>query len=489
MNIIKAIQDDNLFKPLFRDLSTWASWQVFLKALFALPMSKGELALYRECTGRETPPKTPFREAWVPTGVRSGKSFIAALTAVFLACFRDYRPYLAPGERAEILIIASDRTQAGVIFRYIKGFLAANPMMARLVESEKTESIDLTNRVTLRVATCSYRSIRGFTAAAVICDEVAYWRSDDGANPGVEVLRALRPRLATIPNSLLLAISSPYARSGPLWQAFTDHHGKDDSDILCWKAPTRLMNPTIPQALIDRDMTLDPEAARSEWEAEFRSDLEAYLPLEAIEAAMVQGRYEIPPMEGVNYLAFSDPSGGRRDAATLAIGHLEKEVVILDLARRWRAPHDPGIVAGEMAEILKTYRIFEVVGDRYGGAWPEQEFRKHGITYQAAEKDKSTLYLEFLPLMLSGRVELLDSKPLAAELRALERRTRKGGRDLVDHPPKLHDDLANSVAGVCTVLAVGRGMSNWGLLEFYKQEVEKRKQGQTGPPSQEAAIN
>jgi hypothetical protein len=489
MDIIKAINDQNLFRPLFRDLSTWASWQVFLKALFALPMSKEELKVYRECTGRQDAPKTPFRECWCPTGVRSGKSFIAALVAVFLACFKDYRPHLAPGERAEILIIASDRTQAGVIFRYIRGFLSANPMMTRLVESEKTESIDLTNRVTIRVATCSYRSIRGFTAAAVICDEVAYWRSDDGANPGTEVLRALRPRLATIPNSLLLAISSPYARSGPLWQAFTDHHGKDDSDVLCWKAPTRLMNPTIPQALIDRDMTLDPEAARSEWEAEFRSDLEAYLPLEAIEAAMVQGRYELPPMSGLNYVSFVDPSGGRRDAATLAIGHLEKEVVILDLARHWRAPHDPGIVAEAMAEVLKTYRIFQVTGDRYGGEWPAQEFRKHGITYQPSEKDKSVIYLEFLPMMLSGRVELLDNKTLGGELRTLERRTRKGGRDLVDHPPKLHDDLANSVAGVCTVLAVGRGVTSWGLIEFYKQEAEKMKQGQTGPPSQEAIIH
>ena len=109
-----------------------------------------------------------------------------------------------------------------------------------MMEAEKIESIDLANRVSIRVATCSFRSIRGFTAAAVICDEVAFWRADDGANPATEVLRALRPRLATIPDSLLLAISSPYARSGPLWQAFQDHHGKDDSDVLCWQAPPRV---------------------------------------------------------------------------------------------------------------------------------------------------------------------------------------------------------------------------------------------------------
>jgi hypothetical protein len=449
VNIIQAIHDKYLFKPLFRKITTWTAWFVFLKALFGLPMTKTDLALYRQCTGRETAPEQPFREAWVPTGVRSGKSFIAALVAVYLACFRDYRPHLAQGERAEILVIASDRTQAGVILRYVKGFLASNPMLSRLVEAERAESIDLNNRVTIRVATCSYRSIRGFTCAAVICDEVAFWADDSMANPATEVLRALRPRLATIPNSLLLAISSPYARSGPLWQAFQDHHGKDDSEVLCWRATTRTMNPTISQRLIDRDMALDPEAARSEWEAEFRSDLETFLPIEAIQAATVQGRYELPPMPGVTYTAFVDPSGGRKDAATLAIAHKERELAVVDLARRWKAPHDPSHVAADMAAVLKSYKVRKVSGDRYGGAWPETEFSKHGITYQPAEKDKSSIYLEFLPMILSGRVELVENKTLFNELQVLERRTRKGGRDLVDHPPRGQDDLANSVAGAC----------------------------------------
>jgi hypothetical protein len=69
--------------------------------------------------------------------VRSGKSFTAALVAVFLACFRDYRPHLAPGERAHILVIAADRSQAQVILRYIKGFLSSNPMLSKMVEAEK----------------------------------------------------------------------------------------------------------------------------------------------------------------------------------------------------------------------------------------------------------------------------------------------------------------------------------------------------------------
>jgi hypothetical protein len=68
IDIIQAIFDPALFRPLFKGISTWGSWQTFLKALFALPMDKQDLALYRQCTGREKPPTVPFHEAWVPQG-------------------------------------------------------------------------------------------------------------------------------------------------------------------------------------------------------------------------------------------------------------------------------------------------------------------------------------------------------------------------------------------------------------------------------------
>ena len=57
---------DTIFRPLFKDPSTWVAWRVFLKTLFALPLDNADLALYRQCTGRQNPPDKPFSEAWVP---------------------------------------------------------------------------------------------------------------------------------------------------------------------------------------------------------------------------------------------------------------------------------------------------------------------------------------------------------------------------------------------------------------------------------------
>ena len=78
-NIIDAVNDDNLFAPWFKDRATWAAWFTFLRALFGLPLLDRELTLYRECTGRQTPPTAPATEGWLVCGRRAGKSFVLAL--------------------------------------------------------------------------------------------------------------------------------------------------------------------------------------------------------------------------------------------------------------------------------------------------------------------------------------------------------------------------------------------------------------------------
>jgi hypothetical protein len=63
------------------------------------------------------------------------------------------------------------------------------------------------------------------------------------------------------------------------------------------------------------------------------------------------------------------------------------------------------------------------------------------------------LYQSFLPLLNSGKVELLDNAACVAQLANLERRTARGGRDSIDHPSgNYHDDIANSVAGVSALV-------------------------------------
>jgi hypothetical protein len=133
---------------------------------------------------------------------------------------------------------------------------------------------------------------------------------------------------------------------------------------------------------------------------------------------------------------------------TIAIAHMQGDGVIIDAIRERRSPFSPADVVGEFATLLKNYGIAQVKGDRYGGEWPREVFRKCGIEYNVADKAKSDLYRDLLPLFNSRRVELLDLPRLVAQLCSLERRTARGGRDSIDHPPGAHDDVANCVADV-----------------------------------------
>lgn len=182
VTILKALEDRRLFASALRDKATWRPWRAFLAALFGLPMSEDEAELFRQCTGRAAPPLAAFVEAWLICGRRSGKSFILALTAVYLGALRDYRPYLGPGERATIVVVAADRRQARVIMRYVKGLLAI-PALAKLVESETAKSIELRQSVTIEVGTASHRTIRGYSVAAALCDELAFWPQEDSQRP------------------------------------------------------------------------------------------------------------------------------------------------------------------------------------------------------------------------------------------------------------------------------------------------------------------
>jgi hypothetical protein len=456
MNLISAMADPNLFKPWFRDPKTWASWRAFIAALFGLKMSDDQLAIFKECTGRTTPQTKPATEAWLNCGRRSGKSFVLALVAVYLSAFHDYRRHLAPGERATVLILATNARQARVIFRYCRALLTNIPMLHKLVERETSDTFDLSNGTTIEVHPVSMRTTRGYTIVAALCDEIAFWPHEDAAEPDYEVLNALRPGMATLPSAMLLCASSPYARRGALWDAFRRHWGKDDDRILVWRAPTRIMNPTVQQSIIDTASEVDPISAASEWMAEWRSDIEALLSREAIEACISYDVRERPPMERTRYHAFVDPSGGSADSMCLAVGHKDNDVVILDATRERRPPFSPEDVVAEFSELLKSYKVTKVHGDRYAGEWPRERFREHGISYEPAQKPKSDLYRDMLPLVNSRKIDLLDEPRLITQLIGLERRTARGtGRDVIDHSPGAHDDLANAVAGLAAIAKRG----------------------------------
>jgi hypothetical protein len=432
---------------------SWRPWRSVIAA--ALGQRPEDGALVRQVTGRRSLPTKPVKELWCAVGRGGGKSRASITLGVGIGICRSF-PHRAPGEPIFIGLFSPDRRQSQVDLGYAKGLLHSSPALESLIASEARESIELIGDVVIEVITATTAAPRGRSYAVVVIGEAAFLPTDQSAEPDRELLRAVRPALARVPNSLLVVVSSTYARKGELYRA-VEHRNEQRDDVLVVVAPTTTMNPLFDAEAIQQALQDDPESARAEYFSEFRSDIETYLSPEAVAAVTVRGRYELPPVKGA-YVAFVDPAGGSgADSMTLGIAAATDGRAIVVCLREVRPGFNPSTVVEEFAALLKTYAISRVTGDRYAAEWPREAFRKHGIDYVVSEHTKSDLYRELLPAINAGRVELLDHARANAQLTSLERRTGRSGRDSIDHPPGGHDDLANVIAGAVVYSKVGLG--------------------------------
>lgn len=509
--------DDGMPEELKGDRRmTWTAWRVLLQAAFGMPQMdlasdhrrylpdteepppmppypgvvleetfpRGAAVLtpcltfqeiFERCTGRVTWPKIQAGLLSLIVGRRGGKSYITAIIGIYLACCRKYSLNL--GTKGMVMILARDKQQAEVIRGYVKSFIEIVPELRDMLYDEPTKSlIELKNGITIEIRAVGDAGPRGYTVVAALMDEIAFWPTDpESAKQDKKVLRAIQPSMLDIPGAMLVMLSSPYARRGELFETYRRHYGKDQSNTLVWNADTLSMRPSSSPLVLDRIREAyedDPESAKAEYGAQFRSDLEAIFSREAVSAVSIRGRFEMGYDPKKIYRAFVDPSGGSSDSYVLAIAHDEKrrtpngeefEVPVLDKVKEWQAPFDPQAVSDEAVLLLKGYKIAKVTGDAYGGEWPRDPFRKKGIEYELAEYTRSELYMNFLPLVNSKRCELLDTehhKRLVNQLTNLERHVGRSGKDSVDHPAGGHDDVANAVAGVM----IGKTVAGMGLI-------------------------
>jgi hypothetical protein len=242
--------------------------------------------------------------------------------------------------------------------------------------------------------------------------------------PDIETYRAIVPSLATLPNSMLIGISSPYKKSGLLYERWKSFFGKDDDDVLVIQASSAQLNPTLDPALIARALEDDPASARSEWLGLWRDDVGAYVPTELIESAVDIGVLVRLPKPGVAYWGFADAASGvGSDSFALGIAHKDGNEVVLDLAHEIKPPFSPDAAIAECSSLLKSYGLRACVGDKYSAGFVIEGFAKLGISYTYSERDRSAIYVESLPLFTAGRARITDNRKLVTQFASLESRT------------------------------------------------------------------
>jgi hypothetical protein len=463
MRIDQALVDPNLLGAALGDPAPWSRWLTVLKAFQGVRLSEFELAFFQSVSGDREAPPGPCSELWAIVGRRSGKSRMAAAMSVW-AALQPHR--LAPGEVATVLVLSTTKAQAGTVFRYALGFLESAPLLTRETVSVTSNEIRLRGNIVISIHTANFRTIRGRTVVAAVFDECAFWRDESSSSPDTEVYRAVLPSLAAS-NGPLIGISTPFSRTGLLHDKFKRCFGIDDADCLVVRGKSLDFNLTLNPKIVEKAFNADPEAASSEWLAEFRADITSFFDDKVIEAAVDPGRpLELPFQYGVSYHAFVDASGGRGDSYTACIGHrLDDGHFVCDLMLGQPPPFQPAEVTRWFAEVIRSYGIRRVTGDNYSAQWVAGAWETQGFNYVLSDLPASQLYLEAQPVFNGGKISIPDHKRLVSELRSLERRTSRMGRDSVTHPPGGHDDFANALAGC---LRVAHAKSNKAFVSTYR---------------------
>lgn len=450
ITIIDAVRDPNIIGDVMSPAQEAA-----LRAIYGLELKGEQLALAEQMAGSAWQPGTEQREAVFICGRRSGKSDkLAANVAIYEAFFRDHK--LSPGETGVVLLLAQNMRQAKVVKGYIEGKIDKSPILRRHVVAKRSQELELDNRITIAIHPASFRSVRGLSVVCCICDEIAFWWTEDNyANPDVEVIRAVRPAMATFPHGKLLMVSSPYTMGGVLWDAWRNRD--TDEHTLVWHAPTRLMNPTVPASFLKREQSRDPENYRREYDAEFTEAVSGFLPVDSIDGCVVPGRVELAPDNEVHHYVAAVDAAYKGDKFTMAVAHYDRDrkVLVMDLLTGWQGSRKVPLRLGEVMPQIKAlcekYGIYNVLGDQFGAEPLKDAFLRQHLNYEErtfTNQSKADIYATLRTRIIDGTIELLDHEPSLKELRGLELEHLPGGNIRIGHGRRSggHDDYADAMA-------------------------------------------
>jgi hypothetical protein len=411
-------------------------------------------------------PYTPkkYSEGWFVAGRRAGKSDALASTIVaYEAALGGHEAHVRKGQQALCFQIAQDLRMARYSLGFIRATLESSPILAKLITAITADRIDLKTGLTVAVVPPTLKAVRGYANPVAVLDEVGVWYQDsDAANPDYEIWRAVKPGQLQFPNKMLVGISSPWNKSGLLYQYFeagTDGVKASEADrdrykdCLVWHGTTAGMgNPRVTRDWLQLENNRDPRAFERECLAVFQDSISGFLSSELLKRAVDKGVTERPAEKNNFYTAAIDPAF-RHDSFALVIAHATENGVVIDVVRRWEPiagqPINPRHVMAEMAPLLRTYRVVTVTSDQYHLDTLQQLALEYGYAIEGVPftgTNKAGIYGNLQQLLNQGRLHLLDHAGQLKELRSLERTLTRTGQVQISAPTGQHDDVASATA-------------------------------------------
>lgn len=421
------------------------------------------------------------RYQWViRAGRRGGKSTTLCRLAVTEALYGAHD--IPRGTIGRVMIVAQDKDEAADRIQTIKDILNAIKVGWHPVP----DGIGLNDKpIEFKVFASTVKRVRGKTSICIICDEVAYWLDDkSGANPATEVLAAIRPTMATMPNAKIVLSSSPYGRHDAHYKAFEEGEDPGTDESGNPKAPYQITsmavswvaNPTLTE---ERTKQLEPDPVL--WSREYAcipgdDKAEGILSAGELDRVIRTGNAIISPEPGHEYWAAMDPATSG-NAWTFAIGCMRWGVVTfvdpdtsrestvkrlkrtVVFKREWRGspsqPLRPKAILQEMRTILLPYGLDTVYSDEWSFQSMYDLAADVGLTL-VMESSQVTIkrerYRNLAIYVRSQQVDLpLDEQMRQDILNVRRRITATGERiELATTPDGRHADYAPTISLLLT---------------------------------------
>jgi hypothetical protein len=403
-------------------------------------------------------------EVMVIAGIRTFKSLLVAASAI-MATQRVDVSQCGPGEIPRYSVLSVSLDNAKAVLMHLLGVLQ-RPRVAQLRVSDtelkkwsdwheiiKGSSADLVGSAFLWHPTGRPIEIRVVAGKRAGSSTVSRWGAgvglDEaprmvGASEGVvnydDTRRSVLGRL--LPGAQLFSMGSPWVNAGPVFDRFHESWGRPDAkDLIILKAKGNWLNPVwwTPErcaALKKRD----PVAYQMDVAAEFIDAGEALF-AQSIISLCTRPRNEdgttvVPFQPGHEYAAAMDPAT-RGNAWTLVVvdrvrfinseGKLDNKIRVV-WYQQWignqLAPVSPRQTLGEVAVILKDYRLEHVYSDQWSADALKDLALGVGLVVIPEtwkQQDEVNYYLGMKALMTEGLVEIPDDNQFHKDLRLVHR--------------------------------------------------------------------
>ena len=416
------------------------------------------------------------RELIVLSGIRTGKSMLAAAIAIWSSQTIEMG-HLRPGEIPRFSIVSINKDLANVVMGHMMGSILASPILTRLIFDQDaarkwltngkpgTDSIvlrnmDLNRPVEIKVVSGKRAgsSLVSRWSSGVVFDEAPRMCGQDAAVVNLDDSRkAVLGRL--LPGAGLFMIGSPWAPMGPTYEMYTDSFGKPNRERIVLKAPGPVLNPHwwTPERC-ERLKEADADAYTTDVLADF-CDVEESLLGPYLDASTMD-EMSLPYDDRLEYVCSIDPAT-RQNAFTMVIATRKGNKKMIVYCRQWQGtslePLSPAKVLQEIAVICSRYNLSWAITDQFAADAMVDLASQCGLELVIEEwtrKNKVPLFLELATQFQAGNVLIPPDHYLLKDLRLVKRRITQGGISIVfpQTSDKRHCDYAPAVA---------RAVSKW----------------------------